>query len=111
MPIFAAVPLGMFTNKQENKDSDNEAEKPKNKMGYILISCGLYMGVSTLQIVIGYLVNILYSKSNPGSLYRTFGYELSAGFAGGHGTAGAVGKLFEDWGISYWQTAQGIRKD
>ena len=61
------------------------------------------------QSAIGYATNMFFSKINPQlNMYRTFGYELSAGFAGGHGLAAATGKLLEGFGIPQWEIAQGV---
>ena len=61
------------------------------------------------QSAIGYATNMLFTKIDPDlNMYRTFGYELSAGFAGGHGLAAATGKLLEGFGIPQWEIAQGV---
>lgn len=109
VPIFAAVPLGMLSGREKQSESDKkDKKKNKRKLGFILASCGIFTSVQYLQTVIGFGTNIVYSKFNPNSLYRTFGYELPSGFVGGHGTAGAVGKILQDFGMDYWETAQGI---
>ena len=41
-------------------------------------------------------------------LHRTFGWELSQGFAGGHGTASAIGGILQDFQLDYWSTAQSV---
>lgn len=105
VPIFAAVPLGMFTNKKP----DAKKQSMKTKTGMILMSCGLFSAVGTIQGVVGYGTHIVYKMINPSAdLYRTFGYELSSGFVGGHGTAGSVGRILEGFGEPYWEVAQGV---
>jgi ESS family glutamate:Na+ symporter len=42
------------------------------------------------------------------NLYPTFGYELTEGFAGGHGTAGVIGSYYKGMDLPYWEIAQGI---
>jgi ESS family glutamate:Na+ symporter len=42
------------------------------------------------------------------SLYPTFGFELSQGFSGGHGTAGVVGSYYKGLELPYWEIAQGV---
>lgn len=105
VPIFAAIPLGMFSNKKEDKD--NKMSK-KSKIGFVLVSAGLFSAITSIQTVLGFGTNVLYSKFRPGELYRTFGFELNMGFIGGHGSAGAVGKMLEGFGIDYWEVAQGV---
>ena len=107
VPIFAAIPLGMFLN-----SSNNSNEKKSIKSLYpskVLICFGLFQCASMSQSAIGYVTNMFFSKINPQlNMYRTFGYELSAGFAGGHGLAAATGKLLEGFGIPQWEIAQGV---
>lgn len=107
VPIFAAIPLGMFLN-----SSNNSNEKKSIKSMYpskVLICFGLFQCASMSQSAIGYATNMFFSKINPQlNMYRTFGYELSAGFAGGHGLAAATGKLLEGFGIPQWEIAQGV---
>ena len=108
VPIFAAVPLGLFLN--EKKDS--EAKKKKKKSGLpsaALICLGILMGVSWLQSVVGFGTNVVISKIFPNmGIYRIFGYELSQGFVGGHGSAGQVASIYQQLGLDFWQTAQGV---
>lgn len=107
VPIFAAIPLGMFLN-----SSNNSNEKKSIKSLYpskVLICFGLFQCAAMSQSAIGYATNMFFSKINPQlNMYRTFGYELSAGFAGGHGLAAATGKLLEGFGIPQWEIAQGV---
>ena len=101
IPIFAAVPLGMFLNEKRNIKSLYPTK--------VLIAFGIFQCASMAQSAIGYATNILFTKINPDiDMYRTFGYELSAGFAGGHGLAAATGKLLEGFGIAQWEIAQGV---
>lgn len=101
VPIFAAIPLGMFINENKNIKSMYPSK--------VLICFGLFQCASMSQSAIGYATNMFFSKINPQlNMYRTFGYELSAGFAGGHGLAAATGKLLEGFGIPQWEIAQGV---
>ena len=101
VPIFAAIPLGMFLNENKNIKSMYPSK--------VLICFGLFQCASMTQSAIGYATNMFFSKINPQlNMYRTFGYELSAGFAGGHGLAAATGKLLEGFGIPQWEIAQGV---
>lgn len=101
VPIFAAIPLGMFLNENKNIKSMYPSK--------VLICFGLFQCAAMTQSAIGYATNMFFSKINPQlNIYRTFGYELSAGFAGGHGLAAATGKLLEGFGIPQWEIAQGV---
>ncbi|WP_300747982.1 sodium/glutamate symporter [uncultured Brachyspira sp.] len=101
IPIFAAIPLGMFLTESKSIKSLYPAK--------VLIAFAIFQCASMFQSAVGYSVNIIFSKIDPQiNMYRTFGYELSAGFAGGHGLAAATGKLLEGFGIEKWETAQGV---
>lgn len=102
VPIFAAVPLGMFMNRSP------KAESGKKTAPNVLKAFALFAALSFMQSAIGFGTNLFFSSTGDYDLYRTFGYELSQGFCGGHGTAGAVGKIFEGLGLDYWATAQGV---
>lgn len=101
VPIFAAVPLGMFLNEKKNIKSLYPSK--------VLICFGLFQCAAMTQSAIGYATNMFFTKISPQTnIYRTFGYELSAGFAGGHGLAASTGKLLEGFGIPQWEIAQGV---
>ena len=108
VPIFAAIPLGMFlNNSNDNKKKNIKSLYPSK----VLICFGLFQCTAMTQSAIGYATNMFFSKVNPQlNMYRTFGYELSAGFAGGHGLAASTGKLLESFGIPQyeWEIAQGV---
>ena len=108
VPIFAAIPLGMFlNNSNDNKKKNIKSIYPSK----VLICFGLFQCAAMTQSAIGYATNMFFSKVNPQlNMYRTFGYELSAGFAGGHGLAASTGKLLESFGIPQyeWEIAQGV---
>ncbi len=100
IPIFASIPLGMSMNKGSGKSffAPN-----------IIKSFAVFMAAAMAQSAIGYATNIIFAKINPElELYRTFGYELSAGFSGGHALASSLGKLLEGFGVKEWEIAQGI---
>lgn len=69
--------------------------------------CALFSTVSCLQGVVGYGVNLVFTAMG-WDLHRTFGWELSQGFAGGHGTASAIGGILQDFQLDYWSTAQSV---
>ena len=103
VPIFAAVPLGMFMDRSSQKSGSGKKTAPN-----VLKAFALFAALSFMQSAIGFGTNLFFSRSGDSNLYRTFGYELSQGFCGGHGTAGAVGKILEGLGLDYWATAQGV---
>ena len=98
VPVIASVPLGMNL---KFKNSKGEARD-------ILITGFILFIVTFLQLGIGYLVNFIYTNILKRDIYPTFGAELNTGFAGGHGTAGMIGKTLQEMNMDYWSTAQGI---
>ena len=103
VPIFAAAPLGGGMGAERG-------QKKKGISSYgptVLLMCALFSTVSCLQGVVGYGVNLAFSAMG-WDLYRTFGWELSQGFAGGHGTASAIGGILQDFQLDYWATAQSV---
>ena len=103
VPIFAAAPLG-------NGMGADRARKKKGLLQYgpsVLLMCALFSTVSCLQGVVGYGVNLVFTAMG-WDLHRTFGWELSQGFAGGHGTASAIGGILQDFQLDYWSTAQSV---
>lgn len=56
------------------------------------------------QIGIGLLVGAAFASVT----YRTFGFELWAGFAGGHGTAAMLGSSLKEMGLDWWLDSQGV---
>lgn len=74
----------------------DRARKKKGLLQYgpsVLLMCALFSTVSCLQGVVGYGVNLVFT-GHGWDLYRTFGWELSQGFAGGHGTASGPSVVF-----------------
>ena len=104
LPIFASVPLG---------DGMNEPPKPKGEfkrnLPKVLASLGCFGSSAFLQSMVGFGMAFLFVTFMPGiGLYKNFGYELAAGFSGGHGTAGAIGGLLQQFGVEHWEVAQGM---
>lgn len=107
VPVVASVPLGI---RMRNKKEDNQEVKAKSG---VMIS--VFIMFFTLAIISASqnLFSLIVSGSfknffNYESIYATFGTELSAGFAGGHGTAGVVGSLLQSLNQPFWTTAQGV---
>lgn len=104
LPIFASVPLG---------DGMNEPAKPKGEfmrnLPKVLASAGCFGATAFLQSIVGFGVALFIVTFMLGiGLYKNFGYELTSGFTGGHGTAGAIGGLLQQFGVEHWEVAQGI---
>lgn len=91
VPIIASIPLGMNFN---IKNSKGEAKDIINTSFILFI-------VTFLQLAIGYFVNFIYTYILGKPLYPTFGAELNTGFAGGHGTAGMIGKTLQEMNMDY----------
>ncbi len=103
VPIFAAVPLGKGMNEQNSKSS------ARKNLPSVLASGGQFGLTSSLQSVLGFGIALLCMKFFPSlNLYRTFGVELSSGFAGGHGTAAGLGAILQGYGLDYWELSQGV---
>lgn len=104
LPIFASVPLGNGMNEAPKLKGEFKRNLPK-----VLASCGCFSMTFFLQAAVGFGVAFLIVTFFPGiDLYKNFGYELAAGFSGGHGTAGALGNLLQSYGVEHWEVAQGI---
>lgn len=105
VPVVASVPLGIkFKNaKNENPSNADGGTKTVFIMFFILAIVG---GIQNLVSIMtaGTFKHFL----NYESIYPTFGTEVSAGFAGGHGTAGVVGSLLQSLNQPYWNIAQGV---
>lgn len=98
VPVIASIPLGM---EFKFKNSKGEARD-------ILVTGFILFIVTFLQLGLGYVVSSFYKYILKKPLYATFGAELNTGFAGGHGTAGMVGKILQEMNLEYWTTAQGV---
>lgn len=98
VPVIASIPLGMNLKFKNSKGEFRD----------ILITGFILFIVTFLQLGIGYFVNFFYKYILKKPLYTTFGAELNTGFAGGHGTAGMIGRVLQEMNLEYWSTAQGI---
>lgn len=104
VPIFSSVPLGMFMAEERNSNNNLKERGPK-----VLMSGAVFGFTFGIQLIIGFGVALILMKFKPGmNLYRTFGFEMSQGFNGGHGTAGALGNILKENGAPYWEVAQGV---
>lgn len=98
IPVIASIPLGM----------NLKIKNSKGEFRDILTTGFILFIVTFLQLWIGYFVNFVYRYILNRPLYETFGVELNTGFAGGHGTAGMIGRVLQEMNMGYWETAQGI---
>jgi ESS family glutamate:Na+ symporter len=70
---------------------------------------GVLMAVCAAQMLVGFCVRQFFVVTQPElGLYAPFGFELSQGFAGGHGTAGVIGSFYKGLDLPYWEIAQGV---
>lgn len=97
VPIVASVPLGMKMNSGTNNNGGFKKILPI----FFIMSI-----VGAIQLIVGFGTQLLFKSTN--EMYQTFGWELSLGFAGGHGTAGLLGQILNSMGLTYWKTAQGV---
>lgn len=107
VPIFAAIPLGSFKKKSEKKaGSSKESLHTASRIAMVTSVHANQMGT---QIVIGMAATIIMLKLLPGlNLYPCFGFEMSQGFNGGHGTAGAIANVLQEAGLERWELVQGV---
>lgn len=90
VPIFASTPLGNFKRK-----NDMEKAAGKAASGIANGVFWLMCGVMTVQMVIGFAVNFFMTKAGSAiPFYKVWGFELAAGFTGGHGTAASIGAIY-----------------
>ncbi|MBM3790608.1 MAG: hypothetical protein FJW35_09705, partial [Acidobacteria bacterium] len=91
-PVMAASVLGMKIPARREF-----VESVGRQLGYTI---AFYWS----QFALGIAVGALFLHA----VYPTFGLELFAGFAGGHGTAGVYGQTLRDLDASYWEVGQGV---
>lgn len=104
LPIFASVPLGNGMNEPKKGKDEMKRNLPK-----VLCSYGCFASSAYLQSLTGFAVGAAVIAFMPQiGLYPNFGYELTAGFTGGHGTAGAIGAILQQFGVEHWAVAQGV---
>lgn len=96
IPILISVPLGM------------EFGKKNRFLQNTINTGGILFLVTFTQLFIGYFINFIFDKIFNIQLYKSFGSELNSGFAGGHGTAGVVGRTLKELGSNFWELAQGV---
>ncbi|OOB80572.1 MAG: hypothetical protein BEN19_04215 [Epulopiscium sp. Nuni2H_MBin003] len=100
IPIFAALPFCTNFNKKLSA---------KTSVAKLLLNCGTFGIIREVQLVVGFSFTILCSYIIKDiDLYRTFGFELSQGFSGGHGTAIGVGAVLYEFGIDYWEVSSNV---
>lgn len=105
VPIFAAIPLGNFGK----KNKEHAAEHSLHKISRITMVTSVHATQMGSQIAIGVLAAVLLAQCIPHfNLYENFGFELSQGFNGGHGTAGAVANVLMEAGVERWELVQGV---
>ena len=103
VPVFSAAPLGT------GMDPAKQRRRLRDMAPIVLLMTGIFALGGSIQYIAGYGLNLAMTAISPETgLYRTFGYELPQGFAGGHGTATAIGSILQDFGLPWWQTAQGV---
>jgi ESS family glutamate:Na+ symporter len=98
VPVVAATPLGMKFGKSGKSAGKTSID--------VIKTFGIFFGVAAVQIMIGIVVRQIFSGSM--DIYAPFGYELTMGFSGGHGSAGVVGSYYKGLDLPYWELAQGV---
>lgn len=97
IPIITAIPLGVDFSVKGKKGTHD-----------VSLTALILLIVTAVQLSLGYFVNLLFTKIFHVNLYKTFGVELNSGFAGGHGTAGLIGRISKDINLQYWNISQGV---
>jgi ESS family glutamate:Na+ symporter len=101
VPVVASVPLGM-------KFGGGGISAGKTSANIVKMF-GVMLAVVSAQMLIGLCVREFFVVTQPElGLYAPFGFELSQGFSGGHGTAGVVGSFYKGLDLPYWELAQGV---
>ncbi|MDR2868951.1 MAG: hypothetical protein LBV04_00715, partial [Deferribacteraceae bacterium] len=101
VPVVASVPLGMKIGGGGTSAGETSAN--------ILKTFAIIFGLMVVQVIIGLVTREFFTATQPElNLYPPFGFELSQGFTGGHGTAGVIGSFYRDLNLPYWELAQGI---
>ncbi|MDR1917158.1 MAG: hypothetical protein LBQ58_11355 [Synergistaceae bacterium] len=101
VPVVASVPLGMKFGGAGSSAGRTSAN--------ILKMFGVLMAVCAAQMLVGLGVRQFFMVTQPEmNLYAPFGFELSQGFSGGHGTAGVIGSFYKGLDLPYWEIAQGV---
>lgn len=105
VPIFAAIPLGNFGKKNRGHATEHSIHKAAR----VAMVTSVHASQMGSQIAIGVLAAVLLAQFVPQfHFYENFGFEMSQGFNGGHGTAGAVANVLMEAGVERWELVQGI---
>ncbi|MDR3138695.1 MAG: hypothetical protein LBT95_03365 [Treponema sp.] len=99
VPVVASTALGMKFSKSGKTAGKTSAN--------VIKTFAIFFGIAAIQLLIGIIVRQIFVKGGM-DLYAPFGYELTMGFSGGHGTAGVVGNYFKGLALPYWEIAQGV---
>jgi len=105
VPVVAAVPLGIKFGGGK-KEGDNKGSPATRNVLIMFSILGIVLATQNFFAVS--VAATFKHVFNVEAIYATFGTELAAGFAGGHGTAGVVGSLLQTMGKPFWDTAQGV---
>jgi ESS family glutamate:Na+ symporter len=87
-----------------NRSAKNAGKASAN----MIKTYAILFSVGGVQFLTGIITREAFVRFGGMDLYTPFGYELSMGFSGGHGTAGVVGSYFRGLDLPYWELAQGV---
>jgi ESS family glutamate:Na+ symporter len=88
VPVVASTALGA-------RFGSNGLDAGKNSANVIKMFSILFVAGS-VQVLLGLIVREVFVHIRPElGLYKPFGYELTEGFAGGHGTAAVIGNYYK----------------
>src|SRR5699024_6112061 len=104
VPVVDSIPLGMRLGR--GKETGRKKSSGTRNVFIMFFVLGSVLAAQNFYGV--FVAGTFKSFFNFDEIYATFGTELAAGFAGGHGTAGVVGNLLQSMGQPFWNTAQGV---
>jgi ESS family glutamate:Na+ symporter len=108
VPVVASTPLGIRFGLPGGSAGSRDLGAGKTSANVIKMFSLLFVAGS-VQVLLGLIVREVFVRIKPElGLYKPFGYELTEGFAGGHGTAGIIGNYYKGLDLPYWEIAQGI---
>ncbi len=104
IPVVASVPLGLKFG--SNKTKDGKSSKAIKTVIITFLLLGIVANSQNFFSL--FIAGLFKTFGGYTGIYPTFGTELSAGFSGGHGTAGIVGSLLQSRDAANWEVAQGL---
>ncbi|ADH97789.1 sodium/glutamate symporter [Salisediminibacterium selenitireducens] len=106
VPVVASVPLGLKMKQTKSSEEGGSGSNGSRAIVIMFLILGIIAYAQTFYSLS--VASVFKNVFSMEGIYPTFGTELSAGFTGGHGTAGVIGSLLQSMDQPYWNTAQGV---